>query len=101
MMNSWPLLLPLCAALLYVMAVLALKRAAELGVGLWESTFVSNLLAALALQVVLVFGGNWLPRAFWWQPVVVAIFFLLGQSATLFSLQRGDVSIATPVLGVK
>jgi drug/metabolite transporter (DMT)-like permease len=101
MMNSWLLLLPLCAALLYVMAVLSLKRAAELGVGLWESTFVSNLLAALAFQVVLVFGGNWLPLSFWWQPVVVALLFLLGQSATLFSLQRGDVSIATPVLGVK
>jgi drug/metabolite transporter (DMT)-like permease len=99
--NYWPLLLPLGAAFLYVTAVLSLKRAAELGVGLWESTVVSNLFAALAFQVVLGFGGNWLPLSYWWQPVAVALLFLLGQSATLFSLQRGDVSIATPVLGVK
>lgn len=101
MTNSWLLPLPIGAALIYVAAVLSIKRSADLGVGLWESTFVSNLATAVLFQAVLLFGGNWLPLAYWWQPVVVALLFLLGQAATLYSLQSGDVSVATPVLGLK
>jgi drug/metabolite transporter (DMT)-like permease len=100
-MSYLPWLLPLAAALFYVAAALTLKRAAELGVGLWRSAFVSNLLAAIAFQGLIVLGGEWPPIAFWWQPFVTAVLFLAGQILTLFSLQRGDVSVATPVLGVK
>lgn len=101
MTNPWTLILPLAAAFTYVAAVLSLKRAAELGAGLWHSTFVSNLLAAFVFQGLLVFDGRWLPLELWWQPLLVALLFLSGQVWTLFSLQRGDVSIATPVLGIK
>ena len=101
-MNSpWTLILPLAAALIYVAAALSLKRSAELGAGLWHSAFVSNLLTALAFQGLLVFGGRWQPLALWWQPLVAAILFLSGQIWMFVSLQRGDVSIATPVLGLK
>lgn len=101
MTNFWSLLLPLCAALAYVVAVLSLKRAAELGAGVWHSSVVANLLTALAFQGLLVLGGQWQPLAMWWKPLVVALLFLSGQIWTLVSLQRGDVSIATPVLGLK
>jgi drug/metabolite transporter (DMT)-like permease len=101
MNGSWALILPLAAALLYAAAALSLKRSAELGAGLWHSAFVSNLLTALAFQGLLIFGGRWQPLALWWQPMVAAILFLSGQVWTLVSLQRGDVSIATPVLGLK
>lgn len=99
--SSWLLLLPLAAAFTYVAAVLSLKRSAELGAGLWHSAFVSNLLAALIFQGLLVFGGEWQPPTSWWQPLLVALLFLSGQIWTLFALQQGDVSIATPVLGIK
>lgn len=39
--------------------------------------------------------------ALWWQPLLVAVLFLSGQVWTLFSLQRGDVSVARPILGLK
>jgi drug/metabolite transporter (DMT)-like permease len=94
-------LLPLAAAMIYVVAALALKRATELGAGLWHTTFVSNIFTAVAFQGLLVFGGEWRPLAYWWQPLLVAALFLSGQIFTVYSLQRGDVSIATPVLGVK
>ncbi len=102
MENLWALALPLGAALAYVAAALSLKRAADLGVGLWHSTVVCNVLAALVFQSLLLLGGTWapLPHA-WWQPLVIALLFIAGQMATLFALQKGDVSLATPVLGLK
>ncbi len=100
-MGSWLFAVPLVCAFIYVAAVLMLKRAAELGAGLWHSTVVCNVLGALMFQGLLVFGGELLPWTFWWQPFLVASLALGGQTLTFYSLQRGDVSIATPVLGLK
>jgi drug/metabolite transporter (DMT)-like permease len=101
MVSSWAFFLPLLAAFGYVFAALSLKRASDLGAGLWHSAFVSNVLAGLVFQSLLFFGGTWPPLSLWWQPLVGAALFLSGQILTLSSLQRGDVSIATPVLGLK
>lgn len=101
MTSFWPFALPLIAALTYVAAAVTLKRSAELGAGLWPSTVVANLMAAVVFQALLAWGGTWPPLALWWQPLLVATLFLSGQVWTLFSLQRGDVSVATPILGLK
>lgn len=101
MLFSWAFALPLLAALGYVAAALSLKRAADLGVGLWHSAFACNVLAGILFQGLLVLGGAGQPLAMWWQPLLLAVLFLTGQVLTLFSLQKGDVSVATPVLGLK
>lgn len=100
-MTPWLFAVPLASALIYVAAVLMIKRAADLGAGLWHSAVVCNVLGALMFQGLLVFGGKWLPWMQWWQPLLVAVLSLGGQTLTFYSLQRGDVSIATPVLGLK
>ena len=41
------------------------------------------------------------PPSLWWQPVVAGLLFFAGQVFTLLALTTGDVSVATPVLGVK
>lgn len=41
------------------------------------------------------------PLGLLWQPAVVGALFLIGQLLTFLAVHRGDVSIATPVLGVK
>jgi drug/metabolite transporter (DMT)-like permease len=41
------------------------------------------------------------PAALFWQPAVVGALFLAGQLFTFLAVQRGDVSIAAPVMGVK
>jgi drug/metabolite transporter (DMT)-like permease len=101
MISVWPFILSLAAALLYVAAALSLKRSAEAGAGLWHSSFVSNVVAAIAFQCLLPFGGRWQPIETWHQPLLVAVLYIAGQVLALWSLQRGDVSIATPVLGIK
>jgi drug/metabolite transporter (DMT)-like permease len=94
-------ILPLCAALGYAFAALMLKRATERGAGPWRITFITNWVAAA------VFAPWWFaPQLpFSWSnlihAVVCGIAFFIGQIFTFLALSRGDVSVATPVLGTK
>jgi drug/metabolite transporter (DMT)-like permease len=91
---------PLFAALIYTAGAVLVKRSAELGVGVWRTAFVANIVAALVFQPLLLFGGVFLPQL-WWQPAIVAVCYVAGQWLTFTSLDQGDVSVATPVLGLK
>jgi drug/metabolite transporter (DMT)-like permease len=95
-----PIVLPLLAAVLYVAGVLLVKRAAEGGAGLWRMTSLSNLVSAALFTLLLPLGGTFHAELLW-QPALVAVLFLAGQGLNFLALQRGDVSVATPVLGLK
>lgn len=41
------------------------------------------------------------PASMFWQPAIIASLFICGIVFTFLAIERGDVSIATPVLGVK
>jgi drug/metabolite transporter (DMT)-like permease len=94
------LLLPLIGAVVYAAGALLIKRAADLGVGVWRTAFVANVVGALSFQPLLAFGGTVHP-ALWWQPIIVGFCFAVGQWLSFLSIDRGDVSVATPVLGLK
>jgi drug/metabolite transporter (DMT)-like permease len=95
------LILPSCSALVYVFAALFLKRAAELGADVWRSTRVCNFTAALVFAPLLWCGGTIPSPSALWQPALVALLFVAGQVLTVLSLRIGDVSVATPVMGLK
>ncbi len=95
-----PFVIILLAALLYAAGTLVVKRAADLGVGVWRTAFVANLMTALFFQPLWLLGGTVL-WSLWWQPVILALAFVVGQWLTYISLEQGDVSVATPVLGIK
>ncbi len=95
-----PVLLPLLAALVYVAGVLLAKRSAELGVGIWRTAFISNLITAGLFAMFLPFGGTFHADLLW-QPALAGVFYLLGQLLNFVALQKGDVSVATPVMGLK
>src|SRR5262245_24943476 len=94
------LMLPLVSALLYVIGALLMRRAADYGVGFWRTTFVANLICAAVFSPLLFLGGKFYLELLW-QPAVVALLFVAGSVLNFISLDRGDVSIATPVLGIK
>ncbi len=101
-MKAWlPLILPLAAAFLYAVAALTLKRATERGIGPWRVSFVTNWIQAMIFAPYWLMGGN----AFSWlhlqHAAIVGMTFFLGQVFTFLALSRGDVSVATPVLGTK
>jgi drug/metabolite transporter (DMT)-like permease len=95
-----PYALMLVAAVIYAAGALVVKRASDLGVGVWRTAFVANLVAALMFQPLLLLGGTIHPEL-WWQPLLGALCFVGGQWLTYHSLEHGDVSVATPVLGIK
>jgi hypothetical protein len=86
---------------LYVIAALLLKEAALHGAGVWRTGFVCNAFTAALFLLLLPLGGEVPSPVLLWQPAAVAILFLGGQMSTFWALQKGDVSVATPVLGAK
>src|SRR5687767_14049537 len=98
------LLFPRAASFLYVGAALSLRRSAEARAGVWRSTFVINLITAACFLPLLADrrapAGAGGPTPLW-QPAAIALLFLGGQASTMLALTRGDVSVATPVVGTK
>lgn len=95
------LLFPFVASLLYVTGILFVKRAADLGVGAWRTSFVTNLLTGLVFSSLWLLGGTWPGWSLIWQPALMALFFVTGQTLSFVAVSRGDVSIATPIMGIK
>ena len=95
------LLLPLAAAFIYAIASMLLKKALVVGahpmacfhVNNWAGTLVFVPLAFLETQPV--------PWSLWLAPVGVGLMFFTGSWFTFIAMQRGDVSLVTPVLGSK
>jgi drug/metabolite transporter (DMT)-like permease len=95
------LILPLFAALLYVLGAMLIRRAADLGAGAWRTTVVNNLTSAAGFSTLLLLGGEPVVLSRLWQPATVAVLYLGGQVMSFLALTRGDVSVATPVFSVK
>ncbi len=95
------LLLPLIAAVVYVVGALLLKRAADLGADVWRTTRIINYTTALMAIPLWLLGGTIPSASLWWQPAAAGVLFFAGQVFSLLALSTGDVSVATPVLGVK
>lgn len=100
-MDRWVYLLPFFSSLGYALAALWIKRAVDLGLGPWRMAFFSNLAVWLIfLTAMLWYEPSWKLDP-WWPPVVAGLLFFTGQALTMLALVRGDVSVATPVLGSK
>jgi drug/metabolite transporter (DMT)-like permease len=95
------LLLPLLSSFLYVAGALFVKQAAGLGVGAWRTAFVANLVCAFFFLFLVGLRGEAFYLELLWQPALVGLLFLAGQVLSFLALQKGDVSVATPVMGVK
>ena len=84
-----------------MVGALLLKRASDLGADVWRTTRIINYTTALVSLPLWLLGGNIPPASLWWQPPAAAVLFFSGQVFTLLALNIGDISVATPVLGVK
>jgi hypothetical protein len=93
--------LPLLGAILFACAAMLLKRTSRWNIDVWRTSFVCNLATGLAFQPFHFFGPSDLSWLNWWQPVVVASLYVIGQAFTLTSLAQGEISVAAPVLGLK
>lgn len=92
---------PLIAAFFYAFGALVLKRSSDLGVGLWRTTFVANLIVAALFSLLWLLPGHPIERELLWQPGVIAMCLFVGQISQFLALEKGDVSVAVPIFGLK
>ncbi|MFO0818222.1 MAG: hypothetical protein U1A77_09795 [Pirellulales bacterium] len=95
------LLFPLFSSVVFVLGMMLGKRAITAGASPWTSTFLSNFWLAIAWVAIGVSQGTVLPVEAWWQAALVGLAFVCGQMFNFLAFQHGDVSVATPVFGVK
>lgn len=102
MQGRWHLLLALLSSLLFVSGALCIKRAGELKAGVAWTNLLTNLATALLFAPLWWWlDGPGQPLRHWWQPLAAAALLVGGQAVAFLAFNRGDVSVATPVLGVK
>jgi drug/metabolite transporter (DMT)-like permease len=93
--------IPLAAGFVYAIAALLLKRATDSGAGPWRTAFVTNWVSALVFSFWALQGGSPFAWIHLGHAMLAGCFFFLGQILAFLALSRGDVSVATPVLGTK
>ena len=97
-----PLSIPLFSALGYALAALMLKRATGGGAGPWRVSFLTNWVQAAVFSMLWLLPTEHPATATHIAHAVISgTVFFVGQVFTFLALSRGDVSVATPVLGSK
>jgi drug/metabolite transporter (DMT)-like permease len=95
------LLFPFLASLLLVGSLILINRATAQGAKTFTILFLINECSAMTFSSLWVLGGNLPPWHQFYQPLVIATLFMLGLLLTVLAVQLGDVSVATPLFGLK
>ncbi|WP_428386216.1 EamA family transporter [Mucisphaera sp.] len=103
MSSSFYLVYPLIAAILYALSAWFMKASQRCGLNSAQVTLWAMAATAVSFMAV---HYPWLDQpwreAVAWGPIVaLAVMFYLGLAATVVALDRGAVSLATPMLGTK
>lgn len=101
MQDSLHLVFPLLSSILFVLAATYARKATSLGVTPYTATALSNFTLAVIWLIIGLTQDAWIPVEAWWQAVWIGAAFVSGQLATYLAFRLGDVSLATPVFGVK
>lgn len=97
----WYLLMPLVAAVGYAIASLLLKKALTEGAHPMACFHINNWTSTLAFLPLALLERQPVAWHLWWIPMVLGGLFFTGGWFTFIAMQRGDVSLVTPVLGSK
>ena len=95
------LLFPLFSSVVFVLGMMLAKQAIDRGASPWTGTFLGNLWLALIWAAIAIVRGEIVPVEAWTDAAIIGLLFVLGQLFTYLAYQFGDVSVATPVFGVK
>ncbi|MEQ8790631.1 MAG: hypothetical protein RIC55_30315 [Pirellulaceae bacterium] len=85
----------------FALGMLFISLAIQRGIKPWTGTFYSNLCLGVVWVVIALVNGEIAPISQWPRAAIVGLLFLLGQLLTYMAFRFGDVSVATPVFGVK
>ncbi|MBR4596780.1 MAG: hypothetical protein IKO42_00045 [Opitutales bacterium] len=95
-------LLPIIAAAMYCISVMLVKSSAKRRALSGASILVmNNLLAGLVFVPQIFLAGDMPGLGAAWQPMLAGAFCAAGNIATFICAERGEVSLMTPIMGVK
>jgi len=97
----WYLLLPLVAAIGYAIASLLLKKALVEGAHPMACFHINNWTSVFVFLPLALFETQPVAWELWYIPAGLGVLFFTGGWFTFIAMQRGDVSLVTPVLGSK
>jgi drug/metabolite transporter (DMT)-like permease len=95
------LILPLIAAIAFAAGSLVFKRAFAEGASLSHAVVVNNVILGLLFLPLMAWDPHPIPWDRLHLPFVTASTFVAGHLFNVAALRVGDVSVATPLLGVK
>ncbi|MFK7817861.1 MAG: hypothetical protein AB8G99_04040 [Planctomycetaceae bacterium] len=95
------LVFPLFSSVAFVFGITLAKQAIGKGASPWTAVFLGNVWLAIFCSAGPVIRGDIVPVAAWGTAAIVGGLFVVGQILTYLAFQSGDVSVATPVLGLK
>ena len=95
------LVFPLFSSFAFVIGITLAKQAIGKGASPWTAVFLGNVWLAIFCSGSAVASGEIVGTDAWPAAIGVGCLFLLGQVLTYLAFQHGDVSVATPVLGLK
>ena len=95
------LLLPLIAAFLYALSSVFVKRGLRDGATMNQAFHINNIAVAIIFLPLTFLDSQPINLTLWYWPVLTGIGFFFGGWLTFIAIQRGDVSLVTPVLGTK
>ncbi|MEN9547345.1 MAG: hypothetical protein RLZZ356_2077 [Verrucomicrobiota bacterium] len=96
-----PLLLPLIAAIAFAAGSMVFKRAFAEGASLSHAVVVNNVVLGLLFLPLMALDPQPIPWDRLHLPFLTASTFVAGHLFNVAALRVGDVSVATPLLGVK
>ncbi|NBQ54761.1 MAG: hypothetical protein EBU49_14440, partial [Proteobacteria bacterium] len=93
--------LPLIAAIAFAAGSLVFKRAFAEGASLSHAVVVNNVILGLLFLPLMAWDPHPIPWDRLHLPFLTAATFIVGHLFNVAALRVGDVSVATPLLGVK
>ena len=99
---NYELTFPVIAAALYSLSVIFVKLStAENKISPTSILVLNNVAMWLLFLPSLFFKGGIKDMMLIWQPILVGLFFAMGNYATFLCAHKGEVSLMTPIMGLK
>ena len=96
------ILFPIFAAGLYCVSIMLAKYASRSGTFSGTSVLVMNNILSGLVFIPAIFFEETMPNwSIVWQPLSASCFCALGNIATFVCAERGEVSLMTPIMGIK
>jgi drug/metabolite transporter (DMT)-like permease len=94
--------LSLLSGVIYAIGGMGIKAAMRNGAGPIRSIFMTNVMYALCFAPFFFFSDEFPPKLLeLWKPLLTGLFLFLGQVLVVITIRIGDVTIQTPLMGIK